>query len=148
MNEKAEKYWNELWKGKEKPGPVDAWQFGDTPDELAQLVIQGKKTTTTGAHMIYELKNKPLPVVGQYSIILNGNDEPVAVIKVIDVQVMPMNQVSEKHTAGEGDCDEGYEFWWDLHKEFFSKGLAKFGKEFSEDMLVVCKEFELFDVKQ
>jgi len=45
MNEKAIKYWNEFWHGKEQPQSVIAEQFGyeEIIDELAQLIIEGEK---------------------------------------------------------------------------------------------------------
>ena len=33
------------------------------------------------------------------------------------------------------------------HKEFFTLDLADYGKEFAEDTLVFCKQFELVDAK-
>lgn len=43
MNKAAQIYWDEFWKGSEKPTSVTAWMFGGIPDELAQLVIDGKR---------------------------------------------------------------------------------------------------------
>ena len=147
MNEKAKKYWDAFWRGRTQPQSVSAWQFGSAPDALAQLVIQGKKTATSSAYVCYELEGEPLPAVGQYSIILNSKDEPVAMIKLTDVRVLPMNEVPAEHAAAEGEGDLSYGYWWDCHKKVFTMDLAEFGKEFSEDMLVVCERFELVDVK-
>ncbi|MCL2401301.1 MAG: ASCH domain-containing protein [Oscillospiraceae bacterium] len=147
MNEKAKKYWDEFWQGKQPPQSVDAWQFGFDPDGLAQLVIQGKKTATASSYVCYELENEPLPAVDDYSIILNSRDEPVAMIKTVDIQVIPMNAVPEAFAIAEGEGDLSYQYWWDGHKEAFSQDLAEFGREFSEDMLVVCQRFELVDIK-
>jgi len=147
MNTEAQAYWNEFWRGAEHPHPVDAWQFGCDPDELAQLVISGRKTATASAYIGYEIENEPIPSIGKYSIILNSQDKPVAIIKTIDVQVLPMNEVPEEFAVAEGEGDLSYEYWWNGHKEFFTKDLAAYGKEFSEDMLVVCETFELVDVK-
>jgi len=148
MNEKAKEYWDDYWKGKEQPEPVNAWQFGVDPDGLAQLVIQGKKTATASGYIFYELENEPLPAVGQYSIILSSKDEPVAIIRIIDVQVMPMDKVPEEFAIAEGEGDLSYEYWWDGHKKYFSEELAEYGMEFSDDMPVVCERFELVDVKE
>ena len=46
MNQAAQTYWDEFWKDEKKPTSVSAWMFGDSPDELAQLVIDGVKTAT------------------------------------------------------------------------------------------------------
>jgi len=151
INENAKVYWNEFWKGEVVPSAVDAWQFGvegsAMADELAALVISGKKTATCSAYICYEEENESLPTVDDYSIILNSKDEPVAIIKTTDVQVMPMNEVPEAFAIAEGEGDLSYEYWWNGHKGFFTLELAEFGKEFSEDMLVVCEWFELVDVK-
>lgn len=39
MNQAAQAYWNEFWKGQEKPRSVSEWKFGVNTDYLAQLVI-------------------------------------------------------------------------------------------------------------
>jgi len=147
MNTETQIYWDEFWKGRE-PHKIDAWKFGVIPDELAEMVISRKKTTTTSTYAGYEARNEPIPISGKCSVILNNQDKPVAIIKTIDVQVMPMNEVPIEHMADEGDCGLQGELWWDIHKEYFTNILAQIGKEFSEDMTVVCERFELIDVKQ
>ena len=152
MNEKAKAYWDEFWKGKEQPDLVTAEQFGleNTPmaDELAQLIVCGKKTATCSCYDGYQWYNEDLPVVGLYTVVLNSQDEPVAIIKTTDVEVMPMNEVSVEFAAAEGEGDLSYEYWWEGHKKYFTQELAEYGKEFSEDMLLVCERFELVDVKK
>ena len=106
MNEAAQTYWDEYWKDEEKPDLVSAWMFGVLPDELAQLVIDGKKTATCSGHVFYELENERLPQVGEYSIILNGAEQPVAMIKIVKVSIVPMNEVSEEFAVEEGDDEK------------------------------------------
>ncbi|MCL2396675.1 MAG: ASCH domain-containing protein [Defluviitaleaceae bacterium] len=147
MDKKAQQYWDDFWGEKEQLRLVDAWQFGVDPDGLAQMVIDGEKTTTSSAHARYIAKNWPLPVVGSYSVILNSQDEPVAIIKVIDVKIMPMNEVSAEHMRDEGDCGLDGEDWWPIHEKFFTELLAEIGMVFSEDILVICERFELVHAK-
>lgn len=52
------------------------------------------KTATCSGHIFYEIENEPLPTVEDYSIILNSKDEPLAIIKTTEVNVLPMNEVS------------------------------------------------------
>lgn len=144
MNKEAKKYWDNYWQGNE-PHPLDAWQFGVVPDELAKMVIMGNKTTTTSTYAGYEARNEPVPHVGKCSVILNSQDKPVAIIKVVDVKIMPMNEVPMEHRASEGDCGQHSELWWDIHEEYFTSILAARGQEFTEDMLVVCEKFEMID---
>ncbi|EOP31365.1 MULTISPECIES: ASCH domain-containing protein [Bacillus] len=147
MNPLAQTYWDTYWGNNEKPASVTAWQFGDSPNYLAQLVIDGIKTATCSCHTFYELENEPLPTTNDYSIILNSQDKPVAIIKTIEVTVTPMNEVSEEFAIAEGEGDCTYNYWRDTHVRFFTKELNEFGFTFSEDMLLVCERFELIDVK-
>ena len=147
MNKAAKTYWHEFWQDKTKPEAVSAWQFGADPDTLAELVITGTKTATCSAYELYALENESIPQVNEYSIILNSKDKPVAIIKTTEVTVTPMNEVSEEFAIAEGEGDRTYEYWWNVHVDFFEKELEAVGREFSEDMLLVCERFELIHVK-
>ncbi|WP_432359897.1 ASCH domain-containing protein [Sporosarcina sp. UB5] len=144
MNQAAKSYWESYWGDKERPASVTAWMFGDTPDELAQLVIEEKKTATCSAHVLYELENEPLPTTEDYSIILNSKEEPVAIIKTTDVSIVPMNEVTEEFALAEGEGS--YEEWKEIHDRYFKSELLPRGIKFSEDMLLVCERFTLIDV--
>lgn len=146
MNMAAHQYWNQYWKGKEMPKTVTAWQFGADPDSLAKLVIDGSKTATCSGYDFYELENEPLPKVGDYSIILNSKDEPVAIIKTVEVTIQPMNEVPEEFAIAEGEGDRTYQYWKDVHIRFFTEELRKIGRDYTEDMLLVCERFSLVDV--
>lgn len=149
MNLAAQTYWNEYWAEQDQvqPKSVSAWQFGDEPDYLAHLVIDGIKTATCSGYIFYELENEPLPKKEDYSVILNSDDEPVAIIKTVKVTLTPMDEVTEDFAFAEGEGDKTYEYWWDTHVRFFSNALHSIGREFSEDMLLVCERFEVVDVK-
>ena len=58
-----------------------------------------------------------------------------------------MNEVSEEFAIAEGEGDGTYEYWKNVHIEFFTKELKGINRKFSEDMLLVCERFELIDVK-
>ncbi len=118
------------------------------PDSLAKLVIDGSKTATCSGYDFYELENEPLPKVGDYSIILNSKDEPVAIIKTVEVTIQPMNEVPEEFAIAEGEGDRTYQYWKDVHIRFFTEELRKIGRDYTEDMLLVCERFSLVDVNQ
>ncbi|KIL51695.1 RNA-binding protein [Jeotgalibacillus alimentarius] len=149
MNEQSKKYWEVFWQnqGKAKPSSVTAWQFGAVPDQLAQLVIDGVKTATCSGLIFYELENEPLPAVDDYSIVLSSKDEPLAIIRTAQVDIMPMNEVPEEFAIAEGEGDRTYRYWKEAHERFFKKELSEVGLEYTEDMMLVCERFELVDVK-
>ncbi|HEU5139942.1 MAG TPA: ASCH domain-containing protein [Bacillales bacterium] len=148
MNQAAQTYWNQYWNGNEMPKSVSAWQFGDNPDGLAQLVIDGVKTATCSGYIFYEVEKEPLPTTEDYSVILNSKEEPVAIIKTVEVTLVPMNEVPEDFAIAEGEGDRTYRYWWEVHEKFFKEELNEIGREFSDDMLLVCERFELVDVKK
>lgn len=136
------KFWNNFCVGTQQENIKykDAFQFGVSADWLADLVVEGKKTATTSGYVFYELEKEALPQSGEYYVILNGEEEPVAVIQIQSVEVMPMDEVSEEFALAEGEGD--YRFWWDAHEKFFSDLLKEYDKEFSPNMLVVCERFK------
>ncbi|MDQ1912612.1 ASCH domain-containing protein [Paenibacillus sp. GD4] len=148
MNVASKRYWDKYWisQGHEKPKSVSAWKFGANPDHLAHLVIDGVKSATCSGLIFYEIENEPLPSTEDYSIILNSNDEPVAIIKTVDVRVIPMNEVPEEFAVAEGEGDRTYQYWNENHEKFFIEELSKLGLTFSQDMMLVCERFELVDV--
>lgn len=137
----------EMWQlFKEKSGidhdTYEAWQFGDDPDKLASLVLEGTKRATSSAYVWYELEQEPLPQEGEYSVILNSKDEAVCVIKNTKVYVVCFKEISEEHAFYEGEGNRTLEYWREVHKRFFEEEFKEINHSFSEDMLVVCEEFE------
>ncbi|MHA6252776.1 ASCH domain-containing protein [Oceanobacillus sp. CAU 1775] len=140
--DKIQQYWNKFCIANQRQGTEfkDAFQFGVSSDWLADLVVEGKKTATTSGYVFYELEKEALPQAGEYSIVLNGKNEPVAVIQIESVEVVPMNEVTEEFALAEGEGD--YRYWWDAHEKFFTESLKEYGKEFYPNMLVVCERFK------
>lgn len=124
----------------------EAFAFGMTAaqaNELANLVQQGIKVATASAHPLYLLEEEPLPQADTYAIVLDGQGEAVCVIVTTKVYVVPFNQVTAEHAAKEGEGDLSLGFWQKVHRDFFTEELAQAGLTFSEEMLVVCEEFEV-----
>lgn len=109
--------------------------------------MDGIKTATCSGYVFYEEENEPLPSVGDYSIILSSEDEPLAIIQTVKVEVLPMNEVSEEFAISEGEGDRTYTYWWDAHEKWLKEELHKIGHTFKEDMLLVCERIELIHVK-
>lgn len=133
----------ELWKRSGLNGTYEAWSFGEAPDKLADLVLQGIKTATCSAYDLYLINNEPLPREGDYSVILNSNEEAVCIIKTLKVYVTAFNQVSDGHAYKEGEGDRSLEYWRKVHVKFLTNELASVHKTFNENTKVVCEEFEV-----
>jgi uncharacterized protein YhfF len=59
------------------------------------------------------------------------------------VYITPFSQVTEEHAYKEGEFDRTLSSWRECHSEFFTTELKKIEREFTEDMPVVCEEFEV-----
>ncbi len=142
---------NEMWLEYSALNPdakaYNAWAFGgntpDMPDMLASLVINGIKTATASAYPFYPAEKSPLPKVGEYNIILNTHNEAVCITRTTRVYVTPFSKVPAEHAYKEGEGDRSLRFWRECHSEIFAIELKEINQEFSEDMLVVCEEFEV-----
>ena len=112
----------EMWQAYKKINPeigdeIDAWAFGSSADELADLVLRGEKTATASAYELYKLENEPLPQVGTFDVILDSR------------------------AFKEGEADKSLAYWQQVHEAFFTECLAEAGLEFSQETGVVLEEF-------
>lgn len=138
---KAQEMWKYFCLARKASGEYQTWAFGDAPDALAELVLQGIKTATASAYPLYELEGAPLPQAGEYSVILDSRNEAVCVIQTEKVMLCPFNQVGEEQAWKEGESDRTLEYWRKVHRKFFSEELQTAGLTFDEEMPVVCEEF-------
>lgn len=135
--------WEQFNKEHPEANDYSVWQFGDNADKLAELVLKGIKTATCSAHVWYELENEELPQVGEYSVILNSQDEAVCIIKTTKVEIKPYDEIGELHAYKEGEGDRSLAYWREVHTKFFTHELSQAGLIFDEKMPIVCEEFEV-----
>ncbi|MFD2617848.1 ASCH domain-containing protein [Terrilactibacillus laevilacticus] len=121
----------------------DVWSFGTQADELADLVLKEKKTATTSLYYLYEIENEKLPEKGDIGIITNSKGDAKCIIQTKQVDVLPFYEVTSDFAFKEGEGDRSLEYWRKVHIQFFENELKEINKAFSEDMLVVCEEFEM-----
>jgi uncharacterized protein YhfF len=120
--------------------------FGDHPqlaDELGALIVNGIKTGTCSALWEWEAEGNPIPEVGLISITLNGAGEPICIIETTEVTQRRFNEVDEDFAYSEGEGDRTLQYWREAHTRFFSRVLAKIGRNFSEDMPLICERFKV-----
>ena len=138
----------EMWKASGIEAEYEAWAFGDDPDTLAELVRTGVKTATASAYPFYELEGEELPKAGEYSVILDTKDEAVCIIRTTKVYVTPYCEVTAEQAWEEGEGDRSLDYWRKVHEAFFRKELEAVNLPFTEDMGVVCEEFEVVYPKE
>jgi uncharacterized protein YhfF len=124
-----------------KDGDVDwrsleRFSFGDSPelaDELAELVLAGKKRATCWA-----ASEGPKTQVGQRWVVLDGSGVPVAVIETIELTQRRFDEVDAAFAFVEGEGDRTLASWRRAHRNYFGRqGM------FAPDMLLYCERFRL-----
>ncbi|MDT8434166.1 MAG: ASCH domain-containing protein [Anaerosomatales bacterium] len=126
--------------------PYTAWHFGTggaMADELAELVLAGRKRATAGALWSYEHEGESIPEIGEYSVILDGSGRACCIIRTTAVEVVPFDGVSAPFAATEGEGDGSLAYWREGHWHYFTGELAEFGRTPEHDMPVVCETFEM-----
>ena len=74
---------------------------------------------------------------------MNSKNEAVCIIQTKKVYVTPFNKITKEHAYKEGEGDKSLEYWQKIHEDFFSNCLKEINLKFSDDMKVVCEEFEM-----
>lgn len=118
--------------------------WGDSPamaDELGALIVQGIKTGTCSALWEWEAEGNPIPRVGLITIALDGRGAPLCIVETVEVTIRKLNEVDSDFARAEGEGDLSLDYWREAHRSFFSRTLPKIGKEFSEEMPLVCERF-------
>lgn len=128
------------------PRFLEAFHFDDnepSANELAALVLAGKKRATAALLWCHEMESKPLPRAGDLSIVTNYACEPVCVIETMTIELVPFEEVSEEFAATEGEGDGSLRYWRAAHESFFARECKRIGRTPSARMPVVSEKFKV-----
>lgn len=125
-------------------GPVGCFAFDDSPEiqtMLGRLVLEGPKRATAGLHADQVIG--PPPVEGQHDAVLDGDGNPLCIIRTEQVRTLPFRERDPAFAWDEGEDDRTLRAWSEVHERYFSRRAELLGLEFGEDSLV---DFERFRV--
>jgi len=123
-----------------------SWHFEITEEsanKLAELVLIGVKKATAASLWVEEHDTGHIPQEGEYSIITNWDGISKCIIQTKRVNIVPYNKVSEEFARIEGEGDKSLDYWKKVHEEYYILECKRIGREFTEDMPVICEEFEV-----
>ena len=142
-----------FWKSFEETIGCDAssrfyesFHFDDNEtaaNKLGDLVLQGRKRATASLLWAYETNNSPIPKVGDLSVVINWQKEPLCIIETTRVEIVPYEDVSEAFAAVEGEGDGSLRHWREVHWSYFSRECQSLGKEPSLRMPIICECFKV-----
>ncbi len=151
MNSSAiAQYWQDYLQASTSAAPCSETylvdQFGDSPElanELGQLIFSGIKTATCSALWEWQAEDEPLPTVGTYTIVLDGEGEPLCIIQTTEVTIRAFDAVDAQFAYDEGEGDRTLEYWRREHWRYFSRVLPNIGKMPTPAMPLVCERFQV-----
>jgi uncharacterized protein YhfF len=147
----VDRYWEEFVdsvpEDRGRPsGYVEAFFFGAKPDgarAIAELVLEGAKTATGSVLWSYEADGKPLPEVGDHWIVTGGENDPLCVIRTVEVRVIPFDEVGEEYARDGGEDDRSLESWRRMYWDYIVSECRRIGREPSEKAPLVMERFEV-----
>lgn len=120
--------------------------FADTralQDELANLVLAGRKRATAACTKELEAAGVPVPRVGDHLVVLDGRGVARCVVRTTKVTIRAFEDVPASFAAREGEGDGSLEYWKREHWAYYERVLAPFGLAPSPTMDIVCEEFDV-----
>ncbi|MBX7054413.1 MAG: ASCH domain-containing protein [Pyrinomonadaceae bacterium] len=144
----VEEYWVEFCAvtGTSADEPYQFWYFGNTAEmaaELAQLVIEGRKTATASLSEVNELIPDEAPVLGGYSVVTDFEGQPRCVVRTIGIRHIPFCEVDSQFAFDEGEGDRSLVHWREVHSNYFADEAAAIGIGFGNESMICCERFEL-----
>lgn len=121
-------------------------RFGDgadLADELAAQVVTREKRATTTLLRDFTTRRKPLPKLGDLSVVVDGKNSPRCVVKVVKVDIKPLRDVDESFARDEGGGDRSLEWWRSAHARYFKRQGAREGFTVDDDTQVILERFEV-----
>ena len=115
----------------------------DKLDYITEHCRQGHKRGTAHLVLDFEMNAVPRREVGDYWVVLDRDGGPVCVVQVVKVEVTPFDEITPEWAARENEGDSSLEYWARGHRGYYQAQCADWGKEWREDLPVVCEYFEL-----
>ena len=141
-----DEYWNKFLAAKALPsetkcaGDLFFEAKGFVSDQMNALVLGGQKTAFFSSYATFAIDGEPLPVSGELYIVVDRANNPVCVIELQSVNILPFNEVTWEMAKQEGE-DENLEQWREKKKEYLEDEGAVLGFEFAPDIKVVFQTF-------
>ena len=120
--------------------------FADTPEaatKVGKLVRDGIKTTSSSLVWGLEHEGVPFPKVGEISVVVDGNGNPLCVIEMTEVEIRPFNTVDERFAFEYGEGERTLVSWLSDNWDFNARWCRAIGREPSETMPLAFMRFRL-----
>jgi len=120
--------------------------FGHTQemaDELVALVLSGTKRATTSLLREYGPGLEPLPQVGDFVIVIDGEGHPRCIWRTTEIVVKPLIEVDDAFAWDEGEGNRTRDWWLAAHRKYFSGQAQREGFTMCDEIEAVFERFEI-----
>ena len=111
------------------------WPRTELRRQLVDAVLRGEKTATAG---LAEDDDDPEAGPGDRTVLLGFEDEPVAIVELTEVRIVPAGEIDVQFARDEGEGFESVEDWREAHERFFERPLP-------HDTPIVATRFRLVE---
>ena len=117
-------------------------------DRLIAAVLSGRKTASSSLLADWQREGEPLPVAGQHRVVINSAERPVAIIEIVEVEVIALGDADLRLAIEEGEGFASVAQWREAHERFWSgssgdsvEGVG--APALSDQTRIVVERFEL-----
>lgn len=114
-------------------------------EQLSRMVLNvirnGEKTGTFAVDWEFDAQPGQRPVPGDHYIVVDHADVPEMVIRITATEIVPYNEIGQRHVDHEGKVMRDLEAWRKLHWPYWTAVLGALGREPAEDMPILFQEF-------
>lgn len=141
-------YWNKFLKetkrdpNEKASGEINFEAKGFLADQLSVLLMSGVKTAFFSSLPSFLIDNLPLPIAGELYIVLDRAENPICVIEITNVEILPFSQVTWEMAKKEGE-DQNLDLWKEKEIEYLQTEGDILGFDFSQDLKLVFQEFKV-----
>ena len=151
LNPASQQFWQEYLEKVSDAGKAQRWFYevfnigaaAQAAEDGALLISRGIKTATSSLLWSYEAQFKPLPQVGSLSIVENGRDQPVCVVKTTQVETKPFREIDLRFAYDYGEWDRSLKTWRLECWEIYAARCEALGREADHTMPIVCERFRV-----
>jgi uncharacterized protein YhfF len=90
-------------------------------DRLVEAVLAGRKTATSSLLLQYEDAGERLPRVGERQTVIDSDSRPVAIIEVVDVEVIRLGDADLALARDEAEGFQSVSEWRNAHERFWNE---------------------------
>jgi uncharacterized protein YhfF len=114
-----------------------------TTNIILELIVGGHKTGTFGLKWLQDIKRQPAFSVGCYSVLVDINNFPNAIIQTTQIAIINYCDITEEHLLIEGPNARTLGVWKDIHWPYWSGLLEEASLAPSLTMPIVVETFAL-----